>query len=242
MPKFFALRWPIGIIGALLLIAGSAFFWGGSQNLRVTAPLAAISAFFAGGEDGGERRELRFLQAALQRIEAELQQQANGLATASLRIEREAVMQRVREVASLLPADSLPPDIRLLIEPEIAVTPVPGPVPGPAPRPAPIPAPAPAAPVAGPVPAPAPDSVPGLAAQRGEEEAPIGNSGELRVGLRPPAVLADFSGLALQASSRLPAFTQRPPASRTAPATPTAPSTAPSPAEADRTGPRPSAR
>jgi hypothetical protein len=223
MPKFFALRWPIGVVGALLLIAGAAFFWGGSQNLRVTSPLAAISAFFAGGEDGGERRELRFLQAALQRIEAELQQQANGLATASLRIEREAVTQRVREVASLLPADSLPPEIRLLIEPEVTLTPVPAP----APRPAAIP-----------VPAPAPESFPGLAARRGEEAEPTGKIGELRVGLRPPAAVADFSGLALQASSRLPAFAQRPPASRTAPATPTAPPTA----AADRTGPRPSAR
>ena len=119
-PKLSAMRWPIGIGVVLLLIAGVSVFWIGSHPSRGTGPFVAISSFFAGEEYEGEVRELQFLQTALQRIKAELLQQAIGLGTPSLRAEHDAVMQRVREVASRVPADSLPPDIRRLIEPEAA--------------------------------------------------------------------------------------------------------------------------
>ncbi len=126
MPKLFAARWPIGIAVAVLLVLAVSISWGSSHPSRITSPLSAISSFFTGSftgdEYGGERRELQSLQAALHRIEAELQQQANGLALASLRTEQAAVMQRMREVASRVPADSLPPDIGPLIEPETAPT------------------------------------------------------------------------------------------------------------------------
>src|SRR4029077_12300819 len=93
---------------------------------RVTSPLAAISWLFTADEHDGEISELLFLEAALHRLEGELRQRADGLGLPSLRIEHDAVMQRVREVASQVPADSLPPDIRRLIQPEAAVTIAPG--------------------------------------------------------------------------------------------------------------------
>ena len=127
MRKLSAMRWPIGIGAALLLIAGVSLFWGSSHPSRGAGPFAAISWFFTGDEYEGEIRELQVLQAALHRITAELRQQATGFGLASLRTEREAVMQRVREVASRMPADSVPPDIRRLIEPEAAPAVAPGP-------------------------------------------------------------------------------------------------------------------
>ena len=127
MRKLSAMRWPIGIGAALLLIAGVSLFWGSSHPSRGASPFAAISWFFTGDEYEGEIRELQLLQAALHRITAELRQQATGFGLASLRTEREAVMQRVREVASRMPADSVPPDIRRLIEPEAAPAVAPGP-------------------------------------------------------------------------------------------------------------------
>ena len=126
MPKLSAMRWPIGIIVTLMLIAGVSLSWGSSHPSRITSPLAAISWWFTVDEHGGEIRELQFLEAALHRLEGELRQRASGLGLPSLRTEHEAVMQRVREVASRVPADSLPPDIRRLIEPEAAPAIAPG--------------------------------------------------------------------------------------------------------------------
>jgi hypothetical protein len=208
MPKLVAMRWPIGIIVALLLIAGVSLSWGSSHPSRVTSPLSAISSFFTGGftgddEYGGELRELQFLRTALHRIEAELKQQANGLVLASLRTEQEAVMQRVREVARRVPADSLPPDIMRLIAPETA-------------------------------PMPAPEPAPGIAASPIGQAAPVRQAGELRVGLRPPSPVADFSSLARAAPLALPVFIQRPQPRRAAPS--------PSTAAADRAETRPSSR
>ena len=120
MPRLSAMRWPIGIGVTLLFIAGVSLSWGSSHPSRGGSPLAAMSWFFSGDEYEGEIRELQFLQSALHRIKAELRQRETGLGVPSLRAEHEAVMQRVREVASRVPADSLPPDIRRLIEPEAA--------------------------------------------------------------------------------------------------------------------------
>ena len=125
MPKLSAARWPIGIVLALLAIAAVSLSWGSPQALRLASPLAAIAALFAGDEFAGERRELRFWQEALERIAAELQQRTNALMAASLRTERETIMERVREVAGRMPRDSLPPEIRRLIEPEALPAPAP---------------------------------------------------------------------------------------------------------------------
>jgi hypothetical protein len=135
MPKLSALRWSLGIVATLLLIAGVSLSWGGGHPWRVTSPLSAVAALFGGDAYGGELHELELLQAALQRIGAELNQQANPRALASLRAEREAVMQRLREVASRVPADSLSPGIWRLIEPAAASAAAPGNAPGPVARP-----------------------------------------------------------------------------------------------------------
>ena len=141
MPKLSAMRWPIGIGVGLLLIAGVSLFWGSSHPSRGASPFAAISRFFTGDEYEGELGELQLLQSALHRINAELRQPATGLGLPSLRAEREAVVQRVREVARRMPADSLPPDIRRLIEPEATPAIAPGPAARPIEEAAPVRAP-----------------------------------------------------------------------------------------------------
>lgn len=194
MPKLSAMRWSIGIVVALLLIAGVSFSWSGSHPSRVAGRPSAIFSLVTGGAAGdeyaGERRELQFLEAALHRLAAEVEQQANGLALDSLRTEQKAVLQRMRQVASRMPADSLPPDIRRLLEPTAAPPPVPGLAP--------------------------------LAARSVEEAAPMRPAVELRSGLLPPAPVVDFSFLPPAAPALLPIFIGRPPPSRTKPAPPTA--------------------
>jgi hypothetical protein len=207
MPKLSAMRWPIGIVAALLLIAGVSLSWDGSHASRLSSPLSAIAAFFGGDEYGGERRELELLQAALQRIEADLHQQANGRALASLRTEQEAVLYRVHEVARRVPADRIPPDIRRLIEPKSVLAIAPGTAPG----------------IAAGI-------APGSAARPIEEAAPSRPAGELRVGLRAPSAAVDFSGLALDQRPPWPLFTGRKPAAHASPA-PVAPSAAAVPAD-----------
>jgi hypothetical protein len=212
MPKLSAMRWPVGIVAALLLIAGVSLSWGGLHPLRATNPLSAISAFFDGDEYSGERRELEMLQAALQRIEGELHQQANARALASLRTQHEAVMQRLREASSRMPADSLPPDIRRLIEPKNALA-------------APVIAPVIAAVIA-------PVIAPGPADRHVAEGVPPRPPAQLKTGLRLPAPVTDFSSLALEQRPPWPLFTGRKPA-RAAPAPP---------APADRADARQSSR
>ena len=120
MQRIFAARWPIGIFVALLLVA-----WGVSTGLRGRSVLGAISAFFEGGDFDAEQRELQFWLAALGRIDTELQQQLNGPAAASLRVERGAVLTRLREVAGRVPSDNLPAEIRSLLEPPATPAPEP---------------------------------------------------------------------------------------------------------------------
>ena len=208
MPKLSAMRWPIGIAAALLLIAGLSLSWGGSHPARLTSPLSVIAAFFAGDEYGGERRELESLRAALQRIEADLHQQANALALASLRTQQEAVVQRVREVASRVPADRIPPDLGRLLAPKSALAIAAGIARGIAP---------------GIAPGNPPGIAPGSAARRIGEAAPSRPHGELRVGLRAPSAATDFSGLALDQRPPWPLFTGKKKAPR-APSAPVAPS------------------
>jgi hypothetical protein len=160
-------------------------------------PLSAISAFFDGSEYSGERRELEMLQAALQRIEGELHQQANARALASLRTQHEAVTQRLREASSRMPADHLPPDIRRLIEPKNTSA------------------------GAGIAAAIAPVTAPGPADRHVAEAVPPRPPAELRTGLRLPAPVADFSSLALDQRPPWPLFTGRKPP-RAAPAPPAA--------------------
>jgi hypothetical protein len=76
---------------------------------------------------GRRQRELLFLKAAFDRLEAEAQQDPNGPATPSLRTEQQAVLRHMREVTRPLPADAVPGDLRRLLKgeaPAVARAPV----------------------------------------------------------------------------------------------------------------------
>ena len=72
---------------------------------------------------GRRQRELLFLKAAFDRLEAEAQQDPNGPVTPSLRGEQRAVLAHMREVARPIPADAVPGDLRLLLKGEAAAAP-----------------------------------------------------------------------------------------------------------------------
>jgi hypothetical protein len=109
MPKLFAVRWPLAIVAGVLLLAGTIGF---------ATALSSRPANDAAGRDdyAGERRQLLFFKAAVGRIDDELRHGGTA-ATASLRSEREAVLRRMREVASRVPADRMPPDIAAMLPP-----------------------------------------------------------------------------------------------------------------------------
>jgi hypothetical protein len=70
---------------------------------------------------GRRQRELLFLKAAFDRLEAEALQDPAGPATPSLRTEQEAVLRHMREVARPIPADAVPADLRRLLKGEAPV-------------------------------------------------------------------------------------------------------------------------
>jgi hypothetical protein len=72
---------------------------------------------------GRRQRELRFLKAAFDRLEAEALQDPDGPATPSLRTEQEAVLRHIREVARPLPADVVPGELRQLLKGEAPAAP-----------------------------------------------------------------------------------------------------------------------
>ena len=74
---------------------------------------------------GRRQRELQFLKAAFDRLEAEAQQDPSGPATPSLRGEQEVVLRHMREVARPLPADAVPGDLRGLLKGEAPAAPQP---------------------------------------------------------------------------------------------------------------------
>jgi hypothetical protein len=109
MPKLFAMRWPIAISVLLLLLAGTIGF-ATTLSSRPTSNTAVRDDYV------GERQQLLFFKAALGRIDDELRHRG-GAATPSLRGEREAVLRRMREVASRVPAERLPPEVAALLLP-----------------------------------------------------------------------------------------------------------------------------
>lgn len=113
MPKLNAVRWPAGIFVVLLLIAGISF---APAALRSPSRGAGSAGSTDPGDYAGERQELLFFKAALGRIDDELHRRG-AAATPSLRGEREAVLRRMREVASRLPPERLPPDVTPLFQP-----------------------------------------------------------------------------------------------------------------------------
>jgi hypothetical protein len=115
MPKLFAVRWPLGISVVVLLAAGTIGF-ATSLSSRPTID-AAVADDYA-----GERQQLSFFKAAIGRIDDELRHRG-AAATPSLRIEREAVLRRMREVAGRVPAERLPAEIATLLQSAPAAAP-----------------------------------------------------------------------------------------------------------------------
>src|SRR3984893_7040420 len=70
---------------------------------------------------GRRQRELLFLKAAFDRLEAQAQLDPSGPATPSLHAEQEAVLRHMREVARPLPVDAVPGDLRRLLKGEAPV-------------------------------------------------------------------------------------------------------------------------
>jgi hypothetical protein len=116
MPKLFAVRWPLGISIMLLLTAGTVGF-ATSLSGRPTTDAAFVDDY------AGERQQLLFFKAAIGRIDDELRHRG-GTVTPSLRSEREAVLRRMREVASRVPAERLPAEIAMLLQPAPAAAPI----------------------------------------------------------------------------------------------------------------------
>jgi hypothetical protein len=115
MRRWSATRWPGGVRAAAVAVAALLLGAGGFLAWRAEGRLWRVIAAFDRTELGGTTRELRFLKAAYDRIAGQLQDHAGNPAAASLRREREAVLERMREVAEETPAASLPPDIRRLL-------------------------------------------------------------------------------------------------------------------------------
>jgi len=91
MPKLFAVRWLIGVFVAVSLVAATIGF-----ATTLSGPPAKQTA--SRDDYAAERAQLLFFKAAVGRIDQELAHRGAD-ATPSLRIEREAVLRRMREVA-----------------------------------------------------------------------------------------------------------------------------------------------
>jgi hypothetical protein len=72
---------------------------------------------------GRRQRELLFLKAAFDRLEAEALQDPSGPATPSLRGEQQVVLRHMREVARPIPADAVAGDLRPLVKGEAPAAP-----------------------------------------------------------------------------------------------------------------------
>ena len=121
MPKLLMMR---PLIAAALLSLGMLAVIVGWQ----VAPSGSGGVFgnftWLDQDDRGRRqRELRFLKAAFDRLEAEAQRDPNGPATPSLRGEQDMVLKHMRDVARPLPADAISDELRLLFRGEAAAAP-----------------------------------------------------------------------------------------------------------------------
>ena len=105
------MRWPVlgTAVAACVLIVGILFGW----------------AARIGVEEGAEWRvrDLRFLKSTHDRLQAELDQHAGDGVEASLRRGQQALRQSMAAIAQQMPADSIPPDVRPLLAPALAILP-----------------------------------------------------------------------------------------------------------------------
>jgi hypothetical protein len=108
MPNLLMMRWVLGTAVALAAALVLAMVWQSAPS-----GIGRGSLSVSDQRDFGRRQdELSFLQAAFDRLDAEAKQDPNGPALRSLRVQQEAILLRMREVARPLPAESLPPALR----------------------------------------------------------------------------------------------------------------------------------
>jgi len=116
MPKPLIARWIGRVAGVSFVTFGIAFGWQASLGLdRMLGSPGVLEQ----GDLGRRQGELLFLKAALDRLDADVNRtDPDSPALRSLRAEQDAVVLRMREVASPLSAESLPSEPRSLVEHE----------------------------------------------------------------------------------------------------------------------------
>jgi hypothetical protein len=102
------MRWALALVIAIGL-AGSAAYAGWDH----------LSAFWTRRQEGDDwrQRELRFLKAAYDRLDAQLAKQPDKSGADSLRGEQDVIRRMMAETARALPAETLPPEIRVVVSP-----------------------------------------------------------------------------------------------------------------------------
>ncbi len=135
MPKLFVVfsARRLAALAAMLVVAAGVFLArGGGLASWATSSLSAIRTLLEPSDFAAERQELNFWQAALTRLDAELQRGTDGPGLASLRAERNSVVERMREIAKRIPESRIPASIRPLLvgkSPAVASAPVAAPHP-----------------------------------------------------------------------------------------------------------------
>jgi hypothetical protein len=114
MPKPLIARWIGRVAGVSFVTFGIAFGWQASLGLdRMLGSPGVLEQ----GDLGWRQGELLFLKAALDRLDADVNRtDPDSPVLRSLRAEQDAVVLRMREVASPLSAESLLSELRFLVE------------------------------------------------------------------------------------------------------------------------------
>ena len=112
MPKLLMMRWVLGIAIVWIVALGVIIGWPSAPS--GIGRMSGSPSVSDQGDFARRRDELSFLKAAFDRLDAEAKEDPNGPALRSLRAEQDAIVLRMREVARLLPAESLPSALRTL--------------------------------------------------------------------------------------------------------------------------------
>jgi hypothetical protein len=116
MPKLLMMRWVLGIAIVSIVALGVIIGWPSAPS--GIGRMSGSPSVSDQGDFARRRDELSFLKAAFDRLDAEAKEDPNGPALRSLRAEQDAIVLRMREVARLLPAESLPSALRALAKDE----------------------------------------------------------------------------------------------------------------------------